>query len=284
MITQAEERRLANMLGVDVTVIDHDYVLGCYLAYLSQQPAVKASWVFKGGTSLAKCHFSTYRFSEDLDFTGTSAISQEDLLSVVTQTNGQMQEQIGIRTDEIVPRLEVVSDDYGKESYEIRIYYRGPWDYGGSAPSLQIHINRDEILTFPILERPLFHRYSDKNALPASTIRVYSLEEILAEKMRAFSGQRRQPIARDIFDIQHLMRHGVDTHGVRVVFARKCQVKGIDLGSIEIQKVLERKEEYRRNWERNVEFLVPDSLRVPFGEAWQNAFAELEATLSAMPR
>jgi predicted nucleotidyltransferase component of viral defense system len=69
MINQAEIRRIAGSLGVDPRVIDHDYALGCFLHFLAMSDEVRRWWVFKGGTSLAKCHFAEYRFSEDLDFT-----------------------------------------------------------------------------------------------------------------------------------------------------------------------------------------------------------------------
>jgi len=281
MISQAEERRLASLLGIDVTVIDHDYVLGCYLAFLCQHPEVHDSWAFKGGTSLAKCYFSTYRYSEDLDFTAIKTVSSKTLLAVVDHTNTQVQAHTGIRTDEVAPQVETVSDDHGRESLEVRVYYRGPWDHGGSAPSLQIHVNRDEYLSFPAVERPLYHGYSDHLSLPPGTITAYALEEILAEKLHAFSGQRKRPIARDIFDIQHLLRHGVNVEAVRRVFAAKCRVKGIDVMSLDAKTIVARKEEYRRNWERNVEYLVPCSVRVSFEDAWQLATAELTAVLGA---
>lgn len=281
MISQAEERRIASLLGIDVTVIDHDYVLGCYLAFLCQHPQVHASWAFKGGTSLAKCYFPSYRYSEDLDFTAIGAVASETLLAVVHHTNMQLQDHTGIRTDEVAPRIETVSDDYGRESYEVRIYYRGPWDHGGSAPSLQIHVNRDEHLSFPVVERPLHHGYSDRPSLPSGTITAYALEEILAERLRAFSGQRKRPIARDIFDIQHLLRHGVNAEAVREVFSAKCRIKGIDVRSLDANTILARKAEYRRNWERNVEYLVPHPVRVSFEDAWQLAAAELTAVLDA---
>jgi predicted nucleotidyltransferase component of viral defense system len=39
------------------------------LAAIASEPALSASWIFKGGTCLRKCYYETYRFSEDLDFT-----------------------------------------------------------------------------------------------------------------------------------------------------------------------------------------------------------------------
>ncbi len=69
MIPEAETRRLAAAKGVDLMVIDLDYALGWLLAGLFSDSAIRDSWIFKGGTSLKKCWFPEYRFSEDLDFT-----------------------------------------------------------------------------------------------------------------------------------------------------------------------------------------------------------------------
>jgi predicted nucleotidyltransferase component of viral defense system len=40
---------------------------------------------FKGGTALRRCWFEDYRFSEDLDFTLTWAITLEDILAGLTK-------------------------------------------------------------------------------------------------------------------------------------------------------------------------------------------------------
>ena len=68
MIAPAEIQRASAALGVSPDVVEHDYALGCFLHFLAELAEIKRSWVFKGGTCLAKCHFSHYRFSEDLDF------------------------------------------------------------------------------------------------------------------------------------------------------------------------------------------------------------------------
>jgi hypothetical protein len=43
-----------------------------------------------------------------------------------------MQAAIGNRIDEREMEVDVIEDEYGKESFEARIYYYGPWNYGGS--------------------------------------------------------------------------------------------------------------------------------------------------------
>lgn len=116
MIAIDEIRRIAEDIGVAPTVVDHDYVLGCFLHYLSLQPEVKQRLIFKGGTSLRKCHFADYRFSEDLDFTATKAIATTTIQRFINETKNAMQESIGVRADKQEVVVDTISDDYGKES------------------------------------------------------------------------------------------------------------------------------------------------------------------------
>ncbi len=57
-------------LGIPWEVLERDYVLSWLLAGVSRVEALRDTLVFKGGTSLKKCFFGDYRFSEDLDFSG----------------------------------------------------------------------------------------------------------------------------------------------------------------------------------------------------------------------
>lgn len=59
----------AREFGLRPDIIEKDYVLGWIIAGIHNHPALRESWIFKGGTCLKKCFFETYRFSEDLDFT-----------------------------------------------------------------------------------------------------------------------------------------------------------------------------------------------------------------------
>ena len=118
MIDQGEIRRIAGSLGIDPGVIDHDYVLGCFLQFLSLEDEVRGHWGFKGGTALAKCHFTEYRFSEDLDFTCLEAITGEALLRTTDRAKMGMQDAVGVRTGGQATVIDVIRDDYGLESFE----------------------------------------------------------------------------------------------------------------------------------------------------------------------
>ncbi|MFQ5798734.1 MAG: nucleotidyl transferase AbiEii/AbiGii toxin family protein [Bacteroidota bacterium] len=279
MISEAEVRRIAGGLGVEPTVVDHDYALGCFLHFLGLQPHVQESWVFKGGTSLCKCYFPEYRFSEDLDFTATKAVSESVLHHIVREAKNAMQESIGIRTDARDVLIDKIEDDYGKEYYEARVSYEGPWEYGGSPRSIRVHVNRDEKIVFPVLNSSIIHPFSDPNDLPKSSVSVYSLEELFVEKLRAFSGQRKRDIARDVYDLHYLSRGAIDINKAIEAFPQKWTAKGISLVAIDISRVAGRKEGYAANWRNNLEYLIPAALKMPFEEAWDTSIRLLRRVL-----
>lgn len=276
MISIDEVRRIAGELELEPRVIDHDYVLGCYLCFLGVQSTVQKKWLFKGGTALRKCYFEEYRFSEDLDFTVLETISAGILRDFLHSVNIEMQDAIGVRADEREMVVDIIKDDYGKESFEARIYYYGPWNYGGSPRSVRIHVNRDESLVFPTNVLPVFHQYSDRKDLPDVAIQVYSLEEMMAEKLRAFSGQRMHAVPHDIFDLYHLSRNVTSVEDVLEGFPLKCMAKGLSLDVIDLDKVVARRSEYENNWQQNLEYLVPANLKVPFETAWDTSISLLE--------
>ena len=64
---------VSNELRIPVSIIEKDY----YVTMILKQLAAKApGCVFKGGTSLSKCHHAINRFSEDIDITFSDKLSQ----------------------------------------------------------------------------------------------------------------------------------------------------------------------------------------------------------------
>lgn len=279
MISQEEIRRIAGALGVEPTVIDHDYVLGVFLYYLMQNNNVRHNWIFKGGTALAKCYFDDYRFSEDLDFTCLTQITKESLLEIMNYTCIIMQRELGIASDAEKIKVETIEDDYGKESFEAKIYYCGPLEYRGSMRSIRVHINRDELLIYQPINSRINHNYSDMSNLPPTSIQVYAIEEIIVEKLRAVAAQRKFPIARDIFDMYFLSNKISDFKTIKTSFKNKCAIKGISVSDIDINDLMNREEEYLINLENNLIFLIPKKLKVPFEQAWRTTIRLLELVL-----
>ena len=64
MIGKNEVLEMAEALSLSPDTIEKDYVLGWMLYGISKHRGTE-NWAFKGGTSLKKCFFETFRFSED---------------------------------------------------------------------------------------------------------------------------------------------------------------------------------------------------------------------------
>ena len=276
MIPEAEIRRLAAVARVDPMVLDLDYSLGWFLAGLASIPEVSNRLVFKGGTCLRKCYFDGYRFSEDLDFTAVTFL-KPDLLQVwVVQVGDWSAERNGPNFAIEPIRVEIVEDEYGKESFQIRIYYRGPLVWSGSPRAIRVDVTRDETLLLPPVKRPLTHSFSDAGSLEAPIMNCYSLVEILAEKLRAISGQRRFAISRDLYDIYHLVQAGVSLDDALPLIPRKFLARGVDISNIDPAHFLVRKPEFEHDWQRRLSYLVPGQNAVSFDDAWQTSFELIE--------
>jgi len=206
MIPRHEILEFARLSGLQVHVIEKDYVLGWLLAGIGESPRLLDAWVFKGGTCLKKCHFETYRFSEDLDFTLRDKAHLEPgfLMAAFTEVVGWVYENSGIEISTDRMRFERYLNPRGAPSCQGRIYYRGPATYHGrqSMPRIKLDLSDDEILVEDAVRTAVHHPYSD---CPESGIHVmaYSYAEIFAEKVRALA-ERTRP--RDLYDVLHFFR------------------------------------------------------------------------------
>lgn len=263
MIPEAAVKRLARLQRVDPVVVDRDHALGVVLWALA--PELKtAGWVFKGGTCLRKCYYGDYRFSEDLDFTAVGSLRRGEAEALVARAASRAAgEGIRLLLDEL--HTEVMDDEYGRESFEIKVPYQGALRMG-SSPSVQLHLSAHEEMVFPVDERRLIHPYDDRSVLRA-VLPCYSLEEVLTEKLRAVAGQRKFAVARDVYDIAQLMVRGdVEQDAAVAVLPRKAEVKGVDLSEAR-QRFLEREAEYRVSWNRTLVHLT--TVDADFTEAFE---------------
>ena len=277
MISEAEIRRVAAQKKVDPMIIDLDYSLGWFLHGLITVSKWNQSCIFKGGTCLRKCYFPDYRFSEDLDFTMIQLITLGDLEKWITQIADWITDQQGPNFLIQPTRLEIVNDEYGNETYQARIYYRGPLEWGGPPRAVKLDVTRAEIVALPAVEKPIIHPYSDGNLFEGNHISCYSLEEIVAEKMRAIAGQRRFAVSRDIYDIYQILTLGVDMDRVYEVLPQKFIAKELDSRQFDVRLLEKRRKEYERDWNNRLNYLIIQN-KVDFEEAWQlilNLFKQL---------
>src|SRR3990170_2671798 len=269
MITEAEIRRLAARWQVDPMIPDLDYALSWFLAGLSKTLKARSGLRFKGGTCLRKCYFPGYRFSEDLDFTATRSISSNELNDWIAQITDWSTSQAGPDFTAAPYRLEVVEDEYGKESFQVLVYYRGPLRWGGSLRAIRLDITRDERLLWPAEDRPLYHAYSDSDELKALSVPCYTLREIFSEKVRAVCGQRRFAIARDVYDIHWLVQSGVAMVEIFSNLPEKFRHRGVNLNSLRVALLEKRRQEYEHSWRTQLDYLIPNSDLITFEDAWK---------------
>lgn len=229
MIDRREILDMATRMSLNPHVVEKDYVLGWMLAGINAHPALRQSWVFKGGTCLKKCFFETYRFSEDLDFTLTDAAHLED--GFLRQTFAEIGEWIYERTGIEVPADRQVFDLYQNPRREIscqgKISYRGPVS-PRDMPRIKLDLTADERLVLAPVRVPVFHPYSD---VPDEGIDAYAYayEEVFGEKVRALA-ERTRP--RDLYDVINLFRNveALPTAAVMLdVLRQKCAFKGIGI-------------------------------------------------------
>ncbi|HEV8202311.1 MAG TPA: nucleotidyl transferase AbiEii/AbiGii toxin family protein [Candidatus Polarisedimenticolia bacterium] len=207
-------------------VVEKDYVLGWLLASLAAEP-IRDTWVFKGGTSIKKCYFETYRFSEDLDFSllPGAAYTAEAIREALLSLTRRAEESSGIQFPEDRVEVRAVRNKQGQLTFQARAAYAGPLAYPGP-PRVLFDITQHERVLEEPAARSVFHPYPDP--LPeGATVATYSFNEILAEKTRALY-ERTRP--RDLYDVVFLLDNqpeAFDLPKVRKLFAEKCNSKGL---------------------------------------------------------
>ena len=232
--TRLQEAR--RRLGIPWEVLERDYLLSWVLAGISRVPALQDTLVFKGGTALRKCYFGDYRFSEDLDFSGLEGVPRdgemERSVMEVCETTVRL-------LDEYAP-VEIACERYaerephpgGQEAFAIRA--RFPW-HSRLQTRIMVEVTVDEPVLRPSDKRRIMHEYGE----PLSAeLQVYSLEEIVAEKLRALLQQaemfeRRgwsRSRARDYYDLWRVIdayKDRMDLAGFDSLLRQKCAVRGV---------------------------------------------------------
>lgn len=277
MIAAAEIHRKAREWKVDPMIVELDYVLGCFLTRWFRHP-IAAKMIFKGGTCLRKCYFPDYRFSEDIDITAQKPVDAGQLREAIEAVASELEQAVGVDMRAQPPRIETVEAGEGTPYVEARIYFRGPLQRTGWPQGIRVDISTREHLAFPPVQRPLDHPYGDAETVGALRLRVpcYDLREVLLEKLRGLAGQRRYAISRDLYDVHWLVsRAGIDILEVAQQAKAKFAAKEVDLSPRVIDQLDARKDEFRNDWDRSLERLIPSGQRVEFAEAWKTATQSL---------
>jgi len=223
-------------LGLPWEVIERDYILSWVLAGIGQVKVLHDTLVFKGGTALKKCYFGDYRFSEELDFSGSSDMPTGDVLEQAMREACRAAAKL---LDEFAP-VEIECERYtekethpgGQEAFTIRA--RFPWQ---REPQTRVMIETtvDEKVLAPVQDRMLIHEYGEPFD---ARVKVYALEEIVAEKLRAIlqhaeklqeRGWSRSR-ARDYYDIWRILgtyKAQLNLSNFAAFLGEKCAVRKV---------------------------------------------------------
>lgn len=232
--TRLEEDR--KRLGIPWEVLERDYLLSWVLAGIARTEALRETLVFKGGTALKKCYFGDYRFSEDLDFSclpgvPTGAAMEEAVREAISAATKMLDEYAPVELS-CERYIEKEPHPGGQEAFTIRA--RFPWQ---RQPHTRVIIEAtvDEQILMPAQKKKVIHEYGEPLDI---TVKVYTLEEIVAEKLRSIlqhaeklkhRGWSRSR-ARDYYDLWRVLkryRGEMQLGGFRALLKEKCAIRQV---------------------------------------------------------
>lgn len=205
MILQSEISKLSNRLfkeqggrRIPDNVLERDYCIAWFLVGLSRVP-LKEKLVFKGGTALRRCHFTTYRFSEDLDFTLLQSLSFEELKKELEPLY-----QVVKQASNITFEFSRIDSATHLNCYTFYIKYVGPLPVTSTSKEIKVDVTIKECLFFKPEDRGVLKNCVEFSDLPENEkVLTYSLNEIASEKTVALLDRARTE-PRDLYDLWYL--------------------------------------------------------------------------------
>ncbi|MHA2032438.1 MAG: nucleotidyl transferase AbiEii/AbiGii toxin family protein, partial [Candidatus Kariarchaeaceae archaeon] len=268
MIEKNEVLKMAAGLNLNPDTVEKDYILGWMLYGINKHPII-SSWAFKGGTSLKKCFFETYRFSEDLDFTleDSSQLNIDFLSNTFVDITDKLSENIGIEFFKDRFKFKIIDKGNGKFSAQGKIHYNGPLRRKHGVATIKLDLTTDEILVLKTVMKSVHHPYSDA-PLEGIKINCYAFEEIVAEKIRALA-QRARP--RDVYDVVLFFRNREMINNLKLLhntLKRKCDFKKIEVPTFEHIQGHEKLDELEPQWSYMLAHQLPNL--PPFESFWND--------------
>jgi len=258
--------------GVPHDTVLKDYALSYVLAGIASVPEIAEGMAFKGGTALRKCYFSTYRYSEDLDFSADGATWDESalgrLLAAACEEARRLTNAYGPFEFTSAPVPHRRGHDQGQLNYAIRVRFPTRAELG-----LKLELTMEEPLLFPRVRLPILHAFASEEI--AATVRTYALDEVVVEKLRAFLQTRANlerrgwtNRSRDLYDLWHLhSRHHESVAWGRLLeqLVAKAQARGVSFTSPDDFRDPRVLEAYEQQWNARLANFVIDL--PPFEEA-----------------
>jgi len=232
MIPSTEIRERAREYGVPETTVERDYAQNWLLKYLSS-----INMVLKGGTGIRRIYIKNYRFSDDLDFTLLEMMNEDTLGKLTEEAVLEAKEESGVNFSSEIQIEENLN------GFEATIYFHL---LRSSGTPLKIKLDltspEKERVLLSVENRNILHPYSDKCQFQ---IKAYSLEEIMAEKIRSLF-ERTRP--RDLYDVWYL-HNRIDREKMSNTLYQKCRFKNIEINMSSFE---DRKPDFANAWENSL--------------------------------
>jgi len=199
LLEKTRERSLT--LGI----MEKDYVLGWLLFGLSEIRGL----TFKGGTALSKVYFPRiWRLSEDLDFVYKEDF--QDIVRLLPEIFARVERTSGIR-------LALKAQHLNPEYLQLKIQYQAVLGKNWA----KIDVTREAPVD-RVMNQKISRQFSD---YPSCRVRVESVEEIGAEKIRSLVERKK---CRDYYDVWQLMKLNPNKVRLRKLTTGKFQYKGME--------------------------------------------------------
>lgn len=230
MLSATDIKKIAAKEQIDPGIIEKDYVLSKVLLGLNLQPEFREIFIFKGGTAIKKLYYPDWRYSEDLDFSLSKAVSPAEIQDIFVQAEKYWQREYNLASQVDKLTWSEPEKDKNPGFVGLKIFYSGPLQKSSSQKNnIKIDITQDEPIVGEPVQRQLIFVYTDDQPV---NIKTYSLEEILAEKLRSLLERGK---SRDYYDVWALLKFHVadiSKSEVKRIFTAKCAHKKLEFTGI----------------------------------------------------
>ena len=262
-----------NAIGPDI--VEKDYYVTMILRLLSERlPFI----VFKGGTSLSKCHKAIKRFSEDIDITIDTTISQGQKKKVKEAI-----EEVSAILGLSIPNIDKTRSRRDYNRYEIEYNPIDELDDVDVLPAVILETSYTAI-SFPVSELPVHNYigdmmveeapdYIERYALSPFTMKVQDISRTLADKVFAicdyYLQNKTEKHSRHLYDIYKLLPHVPQDDSFKKLVKEVRQVRALspvcpsakqDVDVVDLLKRIVSENVYKSDYENITENLLEEEL------------------------
>ena len=266
---------VTNKNGIRPDIVEKDYYVTMILRLLSERlPFI----VFKGGTSLSKCHKAIKRFSEDIDITIDTTISQGQKKKVKEAI-----EEVSAILGLSIPNIDKTRSRRDYNRYEIEYNPIDELDDVAVLPAVILETSYTAI-SFPVSELPVHNYigdmmveeapdYIERYSLSPFTMKVQDISRTLADKVFAicdyYLQNKTEKHSRHLYDIYKLLPHVPQDDSFKKLVKEVRQVRALspvcpsvkpDVDVVDLLKRIVSENVYKSDYENLTENLLEEEL------------------------